>query len=224
MPVSIGNTWSSPRAESRLVDVALEHLVDHPANANEMSREMMDTLKRNIERNHWYPPICIRPLEPPLFQVIDGHVRKRLLGELGFTTAKCVVWPCDDVTALLLLGTLNTLHGEDVPVRRASLIAELTAILPPAELALLLPEDEQAIADLLSLLDVDSDRLLADLTAAAARESASAVRAVTFALDNTDEAVVERAVATAMSELAGTNRRGRALTAICREYLERRGA
>jgi ParB family chromosome partitioning protein len=208
-------------ADHELIELPLDRLVPHPLNANEMSAETFETLKRSIER-YGYHALAVRPSGiANLYEILDGHQRERALRELGHTTARCLVWPCDDTTALALLASLNRLRGEDVPWKRANLIAELTELLPAAELALLLPESEEEIASLLSLLDVDSERLLADLTAAANRESATALRALTFALEPDSAERVEEALVLSMTSLRGPNRRGRALAAICEAYLER---
>ncbi len=118
------------------------------------------------------------------------------------------------------MATLNRLEGDDVPVRRAELLAELTAVMSTDEIAALLPENAEAIADTLALLDLDVERLLAELSAAAERDALDAPRLISFALRRDDEQLVERAVAQAMNGLEGRDRRGRALAAICRCYLE----
>ena len=143
-----------------------------------------------------------------------------VLQQLGHDDALCFVWPCDDATALLLLATLNRLEGEDLPARRAELLTELSAILPAEELALLLPEDATAIEQTLRLIDLDTDALLAELTEAAQREAARGPRLISFAVDPDDEPVIEEAIGRSASTLVGRNRRGRALAAICRAYLE----
>ena len=140
-----------------------------------------------------------------------------MLARLGFTDARCYVWPCDDATALMLLATLNRLEGQDDPRLRAELLRDLAA-LSPDELALLLPEDPSALRNGLALLDLDVDALLADL--AHHGEDADALRAITFAVSAEDEAAIEEAVRAASATLDGKNRRGRALALIARAYLE----
>src|SRR6266542_4202639 len=87
------------------------------------------------------------------YQLLDGHQRTEALRRLGHADALCFLWPCDHATALVLLATLNRLEGEDIPAKRADLLRELSALLPPEELALLLPEDASAIRDPLQLFD-----------------------------------------------------------------------
>jgi ParB-like chromosome segregation protein Spo0J len=217
-----GNSSSSPAAEERLIRVPLALLHAHPTNANLMPGERRAKLARHIEREGRYPPLVVRP-HPALsdaYQLLDGHQRADVLRDLGHTDALCFVWPCDDATALLLLATLNRLEGEDVPAKRAELIAELRAVLPLDELATLLPEDAAALEGTLALLDLDTDALLAQLADAAEQSRASAPRLISFAVLPDDELLVERAIERASRALTGPNRRGRALGLICRRYLE----
>lgn len=216
------STSSSPAAEERLIRVALTDILPHPANANLMSEERLEKLARNIGREGRYPPLVVRP-HPDIaavYQLLDGHQRLEVLRRLGHKEAVCFPWPCDDATALILLATLNRLEGEDVPVRRAELLSELSELLPAEELALLLPEDDRAIRETLELLHLDTDSLLADLEAAAERQGQDGPRLISFAVQPEDEAVIEEAVSVAIACLSGPNRRGRGLADVCRKYLE----
>lgn len=221
--MAIASSSLSPAADARLVRVPLERLHPHPANPNLMDDGRLETLARNIEREGGrYPPLIARP-HPELpgdWQLLDGHQRTDVLRGLGHTEAIVFPWECDDETALVLLGTLNRLEGEDVPARRAELLAELTALMPTDELAALLPENAAAIEETLALLDLDTDALLAEFTAATEHSAASSPRLISFAVDAEDEAAVERALEAASVGLHGKNRRGSALGAICRNYLE----
>ena len=219
------STSSSPGAE-RLRDIPLADLHPHPANANVMDDAVRATLRRNLDRERICPPLIVRPLPdlPGGYQVLDGHQRLAVLRELGWPTAPCFCWPCDDASALILLATLNRLHGEDVPAQRASLLQELTDHFPLEELATLLPEDADAITQTLALIDLDPEALLAELVTAAAVAQRQAPRVVSFAVTAADEGAIEAAVATAIAPLVGPNRRGRALAAICRVWQGSRDA
>lgn len=208
----------------RLVRVPLDRLRPHPANANQMSAERLETLARNIARTGEYPPLVARPHpdEAGAWQILDGHQRLNVLSCLGHTDALVFAWPCDDETALLLLATLNRLEGEDVPAKRAELLRDLQALMPVDELVALLPEDAHALEELLGLLALDPEALLADLTRSTERCAAEAPQALTFAVPADEVSVVEAAVAAAAAALEGKNRRGRALGAVCRAYLEGR--
>jgi len=209
---------SSLAADPELRLVPMSTVRPHPANANAMSEERREVLARQIERNGRYPPLIVRPDpdQPRAWQLLDGHQRFDVLSDLGHEQVWILPWPCDDETALLLLATLNRLEGEDVPVRRAALLAELQGLMPRDELALLLPEDAATIADTIALTLLDRDALLADLTAAQDASEAAGPRLISFAVDSEDERAIEEAVARAMINLTGRNRRGRALARICR--------
>ena len=220
------NSNGSPptASEGGLVRVPLFQLHPHPANPNLMDEQRLNTLARNIERDGRYPPLVARPHpeRPGEWQLLDGHQRAGVLRRLGHSDAVIVPWPCDDATALMLLATLNRLEGEDIPAKRAELLAELAALMPVDELASLLPEDSAAIDETLALLDVDAEALMTELSAAADDGPADLPRTLSFAVLPEDEATIKRAVDTASDGLDGKNRRGRALAMICRAWVEGR--
>ena len=207
-----------------LIRVPLAQLHPHPRNANVMTTGSRAKLRRNIEREGRYPPLIVRP-HPEItsdYEVLDGHQRLTELVSLGHEDALCYPWPCDDATALVLLATLNRLEGEDVPERRTELLGELTHLIDPAELALLLPEDARAISQSLARRSRESGHFLRELQAAAARQAQAGPRLITFAISSEDEAAIEAAIANAGTALEGPNRRGRALGLVCRKYIEDR--
>lgn len=216
---------SLPDAKDRLLWVPLAHLHPHPANANWMPPELHVKLAANITATGGYQPLAVRP-HPHLageYQLLNGEQRRQALLSLGHTEALCFLWPCDDTTALLLIAALNRLEGEDIPVKRAELLAQLNALLPVDDLGRLLPETPEAITETLALIDLDTEALLAELAAAQVHD-ATVPRVVSFALLPEDEAAVEEAVARASEGLNGGGRRGRALALICRAYLGRSDA
>ena len=187
---------------------------------------MPDDLKRklaeNIRLTGDYPPLIVRPHPDDMdaYQLIDGHQRADALRELGVDVATCYVWPCDDQTALRLLATLNRLEGQDVPAKRAALLAELTALVSVEELSLLLPESPEGIEQTLKLLEFDVDSLIADLESAAQLRALAAPRLISFAVPADDEEIVMSTIDGLASSMEGKNRRGRALVEICRNFLE----
>ena len=200
--------------------IPLARLHPHPQNANQMDDTFRDKLAANIQREGNYPPLIVRPhpQRPGDYELLDGHQRAPLLARLGYSDARCYVWPCDDATALVLLATLNRLEGQDDPRLRAELLAELTAVLSTDELALLLPEDDVALANDIASLDLDVDTLLADLERRAA--DSDGLRTIAFTVSGEDGAIIEEAVRAASATLDGKNRRGRALAVIARAYLD----
>jgi len=206
--------------QPQMIRIPLDHLVPHPLNANVMPLELKEKLKLHIRSSGRYPPLIVRPLEDGRYQLLDGHQRADVLLELGEQSAWCCVWEVSDEEALILLATLNRLEGQDVPGRRAALIAELEAHHTLAELARLLPEDEAQLESTLRLLDMDVDGLLQRLTAEAGRAAASGPQLFSFAVEPEDAPAVEEAIARAVANLSGTNRRGQALVLLAQKYLE----
>lgn len=214
------NPPSPAATEERVLRVPLDQLHAHPSNPNQMSDERRETLARNIKREGRYPPLIARPHPtlPGEWQVLDGHQRVEVLRRIGHAEAVIYPWDCDDETALILLATLNRLEGEDIPWKRAGLLAELDGLRPLEELAALLPEDASELKEALAVVDLDADALLAELDTAVSDGSTSHV--VTFTIRREDEDVIERALEHAAAAGEGGRQRGRALVLVCRKFME----
>ena len=208
------------RAKSELAWIPFDQLEPHPLNANVMSDELRKKLTANILATGRYPPLVVQPLGNDRVRILDGRHRAEVLRNLGEEGAWCYLWPATDDEALILVATLNRLEGEDVPGKRAALIAELESHRTLADLAQLLPETEAELEAALEFQDFDVDGLLARLTEEADKAAAEAPQLLTFAVRPEDTTVVEEAIERAASTLAGHNRRGRALVLISRKYLE----
>jgi len=179
-------------------------------------------LAANIACVGEYVPLLVRA-HPELadhFQLLDGEQRWSALLDLGHTWATCLVWPCEDQTALLILASLNRLRGDDVPVLRAELLAELGAEMPADLLGMLIPEDPEQIERTLALINVDSASLLAEIEVSATKAGVTGPQLMSFAVPPEDVSDIDRAVGAAVASLEGVNRRGRALGIICRKLLE----
>ena len=215
---------SGSRSTGRLIRVLLDRLIPHPANPNVTDEATREKIAANIQREDDYEPLVVRPhpQRSGYFQVLNGAQRLKVLASLGQLEALCYLWPCDDETALLLLATLNRLHGRDEPLKRAELIQELADLASVAELAKILPESAAGIRQTLSMLDLDLDSLLDELNKEA--EPSGGPRAISFVVTKEDEAAIEDAVERVVNTLDGPNRRGRALALICRAYPEKTDA
>ena len=139
----------------REIDIA--RILPHPENCNRMDARTLSKLRRHIESAGRYEPLVVRPhpAEEDKFQVINGHHRLQVLKTLGQAKAKCVVWEVDDNQARLYLATLNRLSGEDIPERRALLIGRLLEAFEVDDLAGLLPESQDQVAELARLAGTD---------------------------------------------------------------------
>ncbi len=185
----------------------LHALVPHPANANVMPKHLFTKLVRHIRSSGRYPPIIVRPHpEGTGYQILDGHHRAAALRELGHTEAHCIIWECSDHEALILLATLNRLQGQDDPLRRAELIAQLTQE-NLSKLATLLPETREKLERLLQLREppppLKPPPSLDDLPAP-----------MHFFLLPADRAMVESALARISRD------RNAALVQLCRTFLD----
>jgi ParB-like chromosome segregation protein Spo0J len=206
--------------------IPLNLLNSHPANPNQMTGELFEKLVENIRRQRRYPPLIVRP-DPTIaneFQILDGHGRRRAVEVLGHTSANCVIWPCDDATAMILLATLNRLEGQDLPIKRAELLDELSKLVDVSELHHILPETMAEIEETVSMLDLDVDALLSDIEQAAQSQSASGRSVISFALTPEEIEIVEAGIKAAQAEFEGQNRRGAALALICANFREKRDA
>lgn len=202
--------------------IPLSDLQPHPLNANLMSEELRAKVATNIQRSGRYPPLIVRPLPNGRSEILDGEQRFHVLRALSQAHAWCYEWPCSDDEALILLATLNRLEGQDIPGKRAALIAELQAHESLAELARLLPEDEAGLEQTLALLDFDVDGLIARLTAEAERSAATHPVLFSFAVEPGDAELVESAITAASQAATGKNHRGQALVELARTYTEGR--
>jgi len=133
--------------------IALDKLVAHPDNPNEMSECNFAKLVRSIKRTGRYEPLVVRPCpkDAGSFQIINGEHRCRALGRLGYREADCIVWDVDDEQTDILLGTLNRLCGADKLDRKIKLLERLNRRMKSAELAKLLPQTAKQIERLTDL-------------------------------------------------------------------------
>jgi len=143
-------------------DIDISRLMPHPENSNRMDVETLSKLRRHIESTGRYEPLIVRPhpTEDDRFQVINGHHRLQVLKALGHAKVRCVIWEVDDDQTRLYLATLNRLSGEDIPERRALLIGSLLESFGVDDLAGLLPESQDQIAELQRLARVELDELV----------------------------------------------------------------
>lgn len=214
------------RDSHQLIEVPVDCLVPHPSIPNVMSDDYRAKLRANIEAEGDYPSLIIRPhpTRPDCMEVLDGKERLAVLRDLGYPTARCYLWPCDDSTALLLVGTLDRLTGEDEPWRRARLLKELAALLPAEAILARIPESEADFRQVIDALNGDLEGAIADLTAHADRALAEGPQLFSFAVDPSEAAAVEDALALAVSQLEGKNRRGQALVLFAQTFITQDGA
>jgi len=137
----------------KIVSIALEKLIAHPANANVMSEAVLKKLGRHIAEQGCYEPLAVRkhPVREGCFEIINGHHRKKVLEELQYSCAGCVVWDVSDEQTLMLLSTLNRLRGQDDAIKRAKLLERLSQRFEEKSLLQRLPETKEQLQKLLAL-------------------------------------------------------------------------
>jgi len=199
--------------------IPLDKLHPDPRNANVCSPEILDSLKRNIQRTGICPALLIRPhpKKPKHFILIDGHHRYQIVQELGWTEVECQIAHVNRKDAGLLLLTLNRLRGTDIPRKRAELMESLLPTLGIEELALLVPETQGEIEGLLALLKQDDNALAQTLKAQMDAEKQTLPVPFGFMIPADDAPLVRETLeayqATTKSDQA------HALIAICRDVM-----
>jgi ParB family chromosome partitioning protein len=207
----------------RLITVGLRDLLPHASNPNVMSEELIRKLTANIGREQDYPPLVVRPhpTREGKYQLLDGHQRYEALRRLGYSDARCYLWPCDDAEALTLVATLNRLRGQDQPVKRATLVGELAALLPEEDLSTLLPETRADVESALQMVQLDTDALLQELERSSEPYGGPEWRLLSFLVPAEDEQLVLKTIDGLAKSLTGPNRRGRALAELARHCDQR---
>ena len=211
---------TTARAEPRLI--RLDDLVAHPLNSNCLPDDLQVKLRVHIKRTGRYPHLIVRshPDEPGKFQVLDGHHRLAILRELGHSHARCDVWDVNDREAKLLLGTLNRLSGQDLPIRRAALVHELLADTCVEDLAGLLPETDKQIEELHALLEFPADDIEQVLNQQAEEAEKTLPRVMTFVVTPDQEKLIEAAIEAASDGTPGRDRKTRSLVNLAGHYLK----
>lgn len=153
---------NSKRKDPRQEWLQIRDLDSHPLNPNEITEEYFKKLKKNIQRSGQYPAIIVREKGNGRYEIIDGHMRTRVLEDMGKDIARCEIWDVDDKEARLLIATLNRLRGVDDSKKRAALLASLSGEFD-VDLMDLIPETGRSLDALLKT--VEADTLQSDISA-----------------------------------------------------------
>lgn len=202
--------------------IPVNHLEADPRNANVCEPEVLAKITRNIKRTGLCPALIVRPhpKKKDRFIILDGHHRKAVLQELGWKEAPCEIWTISDQEARIALLTLNRLRGEDIPRKRAELLVSLQAQLSVDELSQFIPESASEIADLISLLQVDTYALERALAEQIRQEQETLPVTFAFLVPAQDAPIIERA----LEKHHTGNDKAEALVAICRAALKSKQA
>ncbi len=194
--------------------IEIDRLLANPASPNRMPKAAFAKLKSHIDRTGNYEPIVVRSRggRRRCFEIINGAHRVEALGQLGYTSADCVVWEVDDDEMLVLSGTLNRLRGRDDLGAKSALIRLLCERFDVRQLVARLPESRKTIE---RLRDVEKQP-----PATAARAKAFLNPVVFFLTDEQKQILNDAMGGGAAKDKPSTSApaRAQALTAICREY------
>jgi len=200
---------------NKVCQLSMDELVDHPDNANQMSKANFTRLLGNIERSGRYEPIVVRPhpQQQGKFQIINGHHRRRALAKLGYEKADAVVWNVDDEETDILLSTLNRLTGRDILDKKIKILKRLSARRQATDLSKILPQKAKQIERLTNLKGP---------TLPARQQSETMATAMVFFVSSQDKALVSKALESAADEHADTKAAANAsgLVEMARHYLK----
>ena len=203
-----------------IVDIPISQLVEAWWNSNRMDPAMLARLKTSITRFDLVDNLVVRKLEQDAYEVLSGNQRLQVLRKLAYSHVPCVVVDLDDAEARLLAQGLNRIEGEDDLGLKAELLKEVLKTLSQSEVLSILPESAESLKALTALGEIDiAEHLRVWQQAQSAR-----LCHLTFQLSGTQLEDVEQALARALqgyvAKEGSPNRRGTALTCICRMYME----
>ena len=206
-----------------VVDLSIESIESPEWNPNEMGTDLRAHLRRSISEFGMVVPLVVRAADAGRYETVGGAHRLSVLRDMGFAKAPCLVVEANDAEARLLSQALNHIAGEDNLGLRAALVRDLLEALPQDRVLAVLPDSADGLQALASLGEDDIARHLT----AWQRVQVARLRHLHFQLTDDQLALVEEALRHAPADheeqKGSPNRKGIALTEICRGYLLSRG-
>ncbi len=204
----------------KTVELPVKYLREAPWNANRMNEEMLAHLKESIRRYGLVTNLVARKLANNSYEVLSGNQRLKLLAEMGFKAAPCVVVKLDDARARLLSQALNHIQGEDDIGLRIELLRDVLKDIPEDEVAAILPETASSLKALTSI----SEETMASCLQNFEKAKQAKLRHLQFQLTDSQLKVIEKALARVLPEAKkkgdNPNVRGNALYLLCKSYLK----
>ena len=205
----------------QILSLDLDRLSEAPWNPNRMEPPLMAMLHSSVQRFGLTGVLVVRPVGDELYEVLSGNQRLKILRDLGWETAPCVVVDVTDAEARLLAQTLNRLHGSDDLGLKAELLEAVLGKLSQEEVLSLLPESTASLQALGSLGQEDLAAHLRNWQ----RAQESKLSSFSVRLTQEQSSVVESAVNKFLSRAAeapdgSPNRRGTALYLLCQKSLD----
>jgi len=207
----------------KVIDLPIAQLKEAPWNTNQMDAQVEFRLKESIRRFGIVSNMVVRKLDDGNFEVLSGNHRLRVLVEMGFTTAPCVIIEVDDAHARLLAQALNRIHGEDDLGLRAEALKQILTDIPEAEVLSILPETAVSLKSFAAIGTSD----IADYLQNWEKAQAIKLKHLQFQLTDDQNNLVKKALAKIMplareNQGDSPNVRGTALYLLCKKFLERR--
>jgi ParB family chromosome partitioning protein len=187
-----------------------------------MDQQMTDRLRESIRRYGLVQNLVVRPIGEDAYEVLSGNQRLKIIKDMGFTHASCVVIELDDSKARLLAQALNRVRGEDDLGLRAEVVNEILKNIPQSEVLAILPETTLSLKSFSALREQDMAAYLKNW-----QQSQSAkLKHLQFQLSTDQLDVVEKALQRYLlivkrSSDPSPNIRGTALYLLCKAYLEK---
>ena len=205
----------------QVLDIAIINVSSAPWNANEMDADMRARLHYSIERFDLVVPLVVREVGDGAYETIGGAQRLAVSRDLGHATVPCVVVQADDGEAWLLSQALNHIAGQDNPGLRGEVLRRILESTPENEVAELLPGPLARLKELTQIGQED----LAEYLHRRLQTSEARLEHLVFQLSREQLTIVRSARRRASGAFQGgqepnPNRRGNALAAICKKYLE----
>ncbi len=204
-----------------VIDIPIDHVSAAIWNANEMDPHMGTRLRRSVERFSLLVPLVVREVAECAYETIGGAQRLAIVRSLGYATVPCVVTQADDGEARLLSQALNHIAGQDNPGLRGEALRRILESTPEREVAELLPGSLERLKELTQIGQGD----LAEYLQSRNQSIEARLEHMVFQLSREQLAVVRTALrrasgASQVSNDRNPNRRGNALFAICKKYLQ----
>lgn len=183
---------------------------------------MRSKLRRSVQRFGLVVPLVAREVADGAFEIIGGAWRLDVIRELGYATVPCVAVHADDGEARLLSQALNHIAGQDNPGLRGELLRRILESTPESEVAELLPGPMERLKELTRIGEQD----LAEYLHSRLQTHEARLEHMVFHFTPEQLSIVRSALRRAVSapqvgKDQNPNRRGNALAAICRKYLEK---
>jgi len=207
-----------------VVDIPLVDLQEAPWNPNVMGPGMYERLKESVHRFGNVENLVVRPVSESRYEVISGNHRLRVLRELGYETAPCLVVDLNDDNARLLGQALNHIEGEDDPGQRAAVLRDIMQTIPEGEVLSILCETGESLQAIASL----GTEGIAEHLQVWQKAQSARLEHLTFQLTGEQLPTVEGALSvflstTRSSDSGNPNTRGEALYRLCQAFLRTTG-